>query len=292
MDYRHGKPTNVYKVKPRYFFTRVRIKAQSPLLALVLALEFLEGLEVARTLCGVSKAWNRSVEQVRVWETFSYSVAPANVVNAQKKVWSSCFTDRKKIDEAEKMNQLQKFVYAYLVRMMCSNCWTDAKTIRICFVLQKPLCIDCQKLPKYEMVTVEQVGVDFRLSEEVLAESGIRFLTVPGKHTDGHELRMYYLSDIQRLKESRGEYGCARSRHFSGAMQARESELLRHFQRFGVTHRKFLKLCFETEGNPAFNFVRGRSQQGALKIAKRLANMYQPWLAKTQSFMDVEPEDK
>jgi hypothetical protein len=291
-DYRQGRPSTAFKLQPRLFRTHPpppRFQAQLPLLR---ALEFLNGLETARILSLVCKTWLSTISRSSVWDYFSYSAAEERhekVVNRLRHRWKCEFEGKKGSDEAA----LSKLVYAYVMRKTCKECGSEEKTLRVCKLLKRALCTTCQNLSKFQMISAESVLVDYKLTPDMLAEQHVEALEVKGKQKDGHSLFVYYVSDVERANGERGERPKMRSDQLTGIQLARKSELLRHFSEFGITHKKFLRLCFDTEHNPAYNYIRARSQQGARKIAESMSKQYDRWLQRTQSFMeDDEPDEK
>lgn len=284
-DYRQGRPSTAFKLQPRLFRSHPPPPKFQAQLALLRALEFLDGLEAARSLSLVCKTWLSTISRSSVWDYFSYSAAEERhekVVNRLRHRWKCEFEGKKGSDEAA----LSKLVYANVMRKICKECGSEDKTSRVCKLLKRAICTTCQNLPKFQMISAESVLVDYKLTPEMLAEHHVQSLEIKGKHKDGHSLFVYYLSDVEKVNEDRGERPKQRSDNLTGAQQARKSELLRHFSEFGVTHKKFLRLCFDTEHNPAYNYIRARSQQGARKIAESLSKQYDRWLQRTQSFME------
>lgn len=290
-DYRQGRPATAYKLPPKLFRSHLPPPHFQPVLPLLRSLEFLDGLETARTLSLVSRTWLATITRSSVWDYFAYEAAELKheeVVNQLRRRWKCEFEGKKGFDPAA----LSKFLFAYVMRKVCKECGKDVKSMRVCKLLRRALCTTCQSLPKYQMISAESVLVDYKLTPEMLQEHYVEALEVKGKHKDGHSMYVYYVTDVEQVNEERGERPKLRSDQLTGAQLARKSELLRHFQEFGVTHKKFLKQCFEQEHNPAYNYIRARSQQGARKIAESLSKQYDRWLYRTQSFMEDDPVEE
>jgi hypothetical protein len=138
------------------------------------------------------------------------------------------------------------------------------------------MCFSCAKLPKYGMISLDNVEIEHHISRRQINESQIEGLRVPDPNEAGKQMFVYYIFDILRLKktleaESR-EDGLIRNE----LQERRRTEMIYVMKKEGFFD-DFIYLCLDTEGSLAHNYVLGKSKMPASKIVKKLYSKFEKW---------------
>lgn len=64
-------------------------------------------------------------------------------------------------------------------------------------ILNKPICKQCKKDPKYKLITPSSIQKKYNISKNLLDKIGLKFITTPGTYFKHIPMRLYYEFQVE-----------------------------------------------------------------------------------------------
>lgn len=306
-DYKYGIKTSEKSFPPTLFLRRV-LDPPSEYRTLLNIFTFLDPLEIIRTCSLINHRFHNATWRFELWKNISASLghserlqilesqAEAAVEKHFKKAKNNSF---KILNETElclieynptpdyKQAIQYKIVFASLFFKTCSECGVPEKKLRYLPLLSKTLCFNCTKLEKYAMLSQETAELNYGITSKDLNLYKVPGLKVPNQYTPGKPMFVYYEKDIAAIWEKKTSSATFSEENLSFAAENRKTQLIHCLKEEGVNDMEYIKRCVETQGAIGFQFVQGKSRQGAKKIAQSLKKKWE----KNRGMEDIERDN-
>lgn len=293
-DYHYGTSTKKFRQDIDAMKPKLEISKSSSARTISEIFKYCHGLDIV-TLCLVSKLWYAASWCSGLWEELAYSIGNSDRIQVLIELSESKLRTYERRLKKNDLSELfpnediretlrWKFVYGQLLYNTCCECGVQESKLRFLPILQLSICFPCAKLPKYSMISLENVEIEYHLSRKQINESQIEGLRVPDPNEAGKQMFVYYVTDIVRLKKRLEAESREDSQVKNELQERRRTEMVYIMKKEGFDD-DFIYMCLDTEGSLAHNYVMGKSKMPAGKIVKKLFSKYEKW-------KDTEQDDE
>ena len=125
------------------------------------------------------------------------------------------------------------------------------------------------------MLSQETAELNYGITSKDLNLYKVPGLKVPNQYTPGKPMFVYYEKDIASIWEKKASSVTFSEEKLPFAADNRKTQLIDFLKEERVSDMEYIKRCVETQGALGFQFVQGKSRQGAKKIAQTLKKKWE-----------------
>lgn len=275
-DYKYGTTTSKFKENLTKMLPKLEVSTNSQTKCLSFTFKFLHGLEVL-SLALVCKKFYYASWDVTLWHDLAKELDEINLENQLNKAIYSVEIFNKKLKNQSIIYKCSgaikwRLVYIILLYKFCVHCKKPRQKLRFLPILQRTLCFKCAQLQDYSMISLESALLDYEVKAEDIEKKQLIGLKIPHTRESGKKMFVYYKKDIISMSKINLEKR-KKIKLRTNIEEKRRTEIIYYMQKEGI-EEYFISNYLNIEYSLCYNYIIGKSQQSAQKIAKIMSKIY------------------
>lgn len=275
-DYKYGTTTSKFKENLTKMLPKLEVSTNSQSKCLSFTFKFLHGLEVLK-LALISKKFYNASWDITLWHDLAKDLDKLNLENQLNKAIYSVEIFSKKPKNQSIIRKCSgaikwRLVYIILLYKFCAHCKKPEQRLRFLPILQRTLCFKCAQLQEFSMISLESALLDYEVKAEDIEKNQLIGLKIPHTRESGKKMLVYYRKDIISMSKIDLEKKKIIKLR-TNIEEKRRTEIIYYMQKEGI-EEYFISNYLNIEYSLCYNYIIGKSQQSARKIAKIMSKIY------------------